>query len=298
MPVNIQADLRAFDKQLERLVDLHPEAAGKTLRRQVVLLAIDIMERTPPGIGHGLTPAARQEGQAAVARDIRKVYPSARKLSAGQIASSQNFSAFQRWATAVGGNVPPDLRAMSATITGRADTIDKIISGKGMGDFLQLQRLMGKNFRPGSVNIMPNFRKSYHTDAKGSFGKVPDSFRPNTFFTRIDGISSYRNKVQARVGKLKAGWFAAIQSLPGAKSHRKIPAWIKSATEDSSGYSEDNSSAAKMIASVSIANRIADKNGVSTRVSAISSALSFRARMMVREYDEALKDIAKNSSKK
>ena len=53
-----------------------------------------------------------------------------------------------------------------------------------------------------------------------------------------------------------------------------------------------------MVASVAIANRIADKNRVSTRVSAISNAVQFRARMMRREYAEALKDLAAKASRK
>lgn len=298
MPVNLQADLKAFDQELERLADLHPEVAGKTLRRQVVLLAIDIMERTPPGIGIGLSNNAKKEGQNAVFRDISRVYQSAKKLSASEIATANNFSYFQKWAEATGSKIPPALRDYSLAITGKADTIDKIISGKSAYDFEQFKRLFKSYASPGSISIQSGFNKSFHLQAKGSRGRVPDDFRPMDFFVKTNGVAAYRREVAARVGKLKAGWFAAIRSLPEGKNHRKIPAWIKAAVDDSSGYSEDYSSDPRMVASVAIANRIADKNRVSTRVSAISNAVQFRARMMRREYAEALKDLAAKASRK
>lgn len=299
MPVNLQADLKNFDKELERLADLHPEVAGKTLRRQVVLLAIDIMERTPPGIGSGLSPNARQEGAARVKRDIYSIYPLARKLSAGGIAASGDFGAFRKWALAVSGNVPASLRDYVGAKTGRPDVIDKIVNGRSQKDFEQFLRLMTGSYTPKSVNILPNFSNANHIAAKDALRKNPQGpVKSSDYFVKTNGIASYTKSVQARVGKLKAGWFAAIRSLPEAKNHRKIPAWIKKAMDDSSGYSEDYSNAPKMVASVAIANRIADKNGVSTRVAAVANALQYRARMMRREYAEALNDLARKAGRK
>jgi hypothetical protein len=301
MPVNLQADFKAFDKELERLADLHPEIAGKTLRRQVVLLAVDIMERTPPGIGKGLTPAAREEGRRAVALDIRQVYTPASSISASAIAASNNYSAFTRWAEAVqkGQKSNAKLSAIFAAITGRSGVLEKMLLSRGQEDFDQFKRVLSKSAKAeGSVSIHNNFNRVFHQQAKGGKGRVPKGYKSNNYFVRRDGIASYREQVQARVGKLKAGWFVAIKALPDAKNHRKIPAWIKAAADESTGYSEDYSSAERMVASVAIANRIADKNGVSTRVSAISSAVQFRARMMRKEYDEALKDLAAKASRK
>ena len=295
---SLSVDLKSFDQALERLADLHPETAGKTLRRQVVLLAVDIMERTPPGIGKGLTPAARDEGRRAVAADLRQVYLPASKISAGAIAASNNYSAFTRWAEAVRRNPQSttQLSAMFNGVTGKSGVLEQILSSQGQNDFDQFRRILSKSAKAqGEVNIQNNFAPGFHLQAKAGRGRVPKGFKSNTYFVRRDGIASYRESVQARVGKLKAGWFVAIKNLAEGKNHRKVPAWIKAAADESTGYSEDLSSAARMIASVSIANRIADKNGVSTRVSAIQSAVDFRARMMVREYDEALKDLARKT---
>jgi len=301
MAVNIQADLKAFDKDLERLADLHPELAGKPLRRQIVLLAIDIMERTPPGIGKGLTPAAREEGRKAVAGDIRQVYTPASSISAAAVAASKNYSAFTRWAESVRRSEKSNskLSSIFAAITGKTGVLEKMLSSRGQDDFDQFKRVLSKSAKAeGSVNIHNNFNRVFHEQAKAGKGRVSKGYRSNNYFVRRDGIAAYREQVQARVGKLKAGWFVAIKNLSDAKNHRKIPAWIKAAADESTGYSEDYSSAERMIASVAIANRIADKNGVSTRVSAISSAIQFRARMMRKEYDEALKDLATKASRK
>lgn len=295
---SLRVDLKSFDQALERLADLHPEAAGKTLRRQVVLLAVDIMERTPPGIGKGLTTDAREEGKKAVAFDLRKVYTPASKIPANAIAASNDYSAFTRWAQSVRSNQKSisQLSAMFAGVTGRAGVLEKILSSQGQADFDQFRRVLSKSASTlGQVQIQNNFAPGFHAQAKGGRGRVPKGFKSNNYFVRRDGIAAYREQVQARVGKLKAGWFVAIKNLAEGKNHRKIPAWIKAAADESTGYSEDNSNAARMIASVSIANRIADKNGVSTRVSAIQSAVDFRARMMGREYEEALKDLARKT---
>lgn len=291
-------DLKAFDQALERLADLYPAEAGKTLRRQVVLLAVDIMERTPPGIGKGLSKEAQREGQGAVALDLLKVYTPASKISANAIAASNDFSAFTRWVQSVRGNPKSisQLSAMFAGVTGRAGVLEKILSSQGQADFEQFRRVLSKSAKTlGQVQIQNNFAPGFHKQAKAGQGRVPKGFKSNNYFVRTDGVASYRAQVQARVGKLKAGWFVAIKNLAEAKNHRKIPAWVKAAADESTGYAEDNSNAARMIASVSIANRIADKNGVTTRVSAIQSAVDFRARMMGREYEEALKDIARKS---
>lgn len=296
---SFSVDLRSFDKALERLADLHPDLAGKTLRRQVVLLAIDIMERTPPGIGKGLSPAAREEGRKAVAADLKLVYPQVRKISAGEVASAGDFATFQKWASGVQGNLPSKLVAMFDSVTGRPGVLQRIVSGQSEKDFDAFKNVMANTAKKvGARSIQNNFSPGYHIAAKGGRGRVPKGFKPTTYFVRRDGIAAYREQVQARVGKLKAGWFIAIKNLAEGANHRKVPAWIKAAADESTGYSEDNSSASRMIASVAIANRIADKNGVSTRVSAIQSALAFRARMMGREYDEALKDLARKSGNK
>lgn len=293
---SLSVDLKSFDQALERLADLYPKEAGKTLRRQVVLLAIDIMERTPPGIGKGLSKEAQREGQGAVGRDITRVYPSARSLSAYQIAHSDNLSIFQNWAQSLNGKIPPRLLELSQAVTGKTSAIEKMISGRSAYDFQQFQKLLVKGSAQSSnYGIQGNFDKSFHIQAKGQNGKVPADFVAKNYFVRTNGLQAYRRSVEARVGKLKAGWFVAIKNLAEGKNHRKIPAWVKAAADESTGYATDNSSAERMIASVTIANRIADKNGVSTRVSAIQSAVDFRARMMGREYEEALKDIARKS---
>jgi hypothetical protein len=296
---NFSVDLRSFDKALERLADLHPDLAGKTLRRQVVLLAIDIMERTPPGIGKGLSPAANQEGRKAVAFDIARVYPSVKKISAGEVAAAGDFATFQKWASGVQGNLPSKLVAMFDGISGRSGVLQKIVSGQSQKDFDAFKNIMSNTANKiGKRTIQNNFAPGFHQAAKGGRGRVAKGFQSSAYFVRLDGLAAYRGQVQARVGKLKAGWFIAIKNLAEGANHRKVPAWIKAAADESTGYSEDNSSASRMIASVAIANRIADKNGVSTRVSAIQSALAFRARMMGREYDEALKDLARKSGNK
>jgi hypothetical protein len=297
---SLSADLKDYDKALERLADLYPETAGKTLRRQVVLLAIDIMERTPPGIGKGLTKDAQREGQSAVGRDIDAVYPNARSLSAYQIANYGNLAIFQNWAAAVNGKIPPRLLEMSQAITGKPDAIQKMINGRSAYDFEQFQKLLikGTSSSPSAFSLQGNFDKSFHIQAKGQNGRVPQDFTSKNFFVKTSGLAAYKRQVQARVGKLKAGWYMAIKSLAEGRNHRKVPAWVKAAADESTGYSEDNSSASRMIASVAIANRIADKNGVTTRVSAIQHAVNFRARMMGREYDEALKDLARKSGNK
>ncbi len=296
---SLTVDLKGFDAALEKLADLHPKLAGKTLRRQLVLLAIDIMERTPPGIGQGLTPTAREEGRRAVASDLKMVYPQVKKISAGEVAASGDYATFQKWASGVQGNLPNKLLSMFDTVTGRSGVLRKIISGQSQEDFEQFKRVLSKTAKKlGARSIQNNFSPGYHIAAKGGRGRVPKGFKPTTYFVRRDGIAAYREQVQARVGKLKAGWFVAIKGLAEGQNHRKVPAWIKAAADESTGYSEDYSSASQMIASVAIANRIADKNGVTTRVSAIQHAVNFRARMMGREYDEALKDIAEKSGNK
>jgi hypothetical protein len=201
------AGLEALLREIE---DLGGKSAPVIIRERAGLLGRICAERTQPVVDEtgsaisadsvdfsGDSPAARKMGEAAVVRDIGRVYTTASSI----------FKQVREAAT------PEAARAFYGMVKrGEYDQAE---------DFLRKLKL-----RVSSLQVRGWDDGARHRQMRNSRGRINKGVRP-IVIADIDSLRQHVKKVKARVGYTKSGWINAARKIPGAKGLSKVPAWIK-----------------------------------------------------------------------
>jgi len=185
-----------FEKALIRFQEQTRLGWPQVLRMQARLLVQRLIEWTPP---FGSDKAAQRKGQAAVARDVRKV---------------TDFHGFQF----------RDLSIQKAWETNDKDALNRIFRSS---PHLERFRLLEKPVAQIHQNVRRNGRVPKHYEPRFV---VMDGGRRSG-----DGkIAAYIRSVNRRVGKAKAGWIAGARLLAS-----RFPAWIAKSGGEPTGSARD-----------------------------------------------------------
>lgn len=182
---NVIAQLRKVPGALEAGIKPAVHRLSRSFVKQIV-------EITPPGSGKTAGMKAKKQGEAAVARDIYRVYATPgqayRAINEVDEAAAETF-----WALYAEGNYA-DAGEILRTLGGRAFGVARSFGSFDGG-------AMHKRFR-------------------GSGGRVHRN-RVYLVVTDPKVLSAYVRKMQGRVGLLASGWNTAA-----AKLGVKLPAWV------------------------------------------------------------------------
>jgi hypothetical protein len=199
-----------LEKIFHEIEDLGGKKAGVILRERAGLLGRICAERTQPVVDQaggaisassvefsGASPAARKMGEAAVIRDIARVYTTASAIF-------------------------KEVRATTTPEAARA--FYRMVK---RGEYNQAEDFLRKlKIRVSALQIQAWDDGSRHRQLRSSQGRIAKGKRP-IVIGDIDALRAYIKTVKARVGYTKSGWINAARQIQGAKGLSKVPQWIK-----------------------------------------------------------------------
>jgi hypothetical protein len=214
----------------------------QVIKQQARYFAKDMCDYTPPFSGAGpqttkggeggFGTKAKKKGQAAVSRDVRKIFAPLAQAPASAIAASDNMGILNAWMT----------EKMKLPAPHQPEYIFKMLERKGgtfigQSEFDYFQRVEStKGGSPVAVHLgtTEGTVKSIHELRRGKPSyKVTQTLK--SLVNYVDNwkpVERYIKRVQQRVGKLKSGWYYAGLNLG------KMPtsAWIANQGNASSIY--------------------------------------------------------------
>jgi hypothetical protein len=193
------------------------KASEEIVKQQARLFAKDMCDYTPPFSGvqpvvskggeGGFGNKARNKGQAAVSRDVRKIFAPLAQAPASAIAASDNMGILNAWMT----------EKMKLPAPHQPEYIFKMVGDRGVigqGEFDYFQRVEStKSGTPVAVHLgtTEGTVKSIHELRRGKPSyKVSQTNK--SMINYVDNwkvVERYIKRVQQRVGKLKSGWYYA-----------------------------------------------------------------------------------------
>lgn len=215
MKFRAYVDQGHWANQLHRLAAAMGKSLDEAVRQQAGLVCIDCMKLTPPFPSEGKArskalssgwSAHRKAGEAAVAKDFRRVFRSA-------------------------SNVRPLSRG--SNLAERAATLAT------QGDIQGLRKLIGSAWLDSITSIIPVANPVAHKRQRQKNGRVSPTFRgilvhtgrvPDFARFRSERLEAYGNiqglyrRTIKRVGIAKAGWLKAADALGVGK---RVPAWVR-----------------------------------------------------------------------
>lgn len=213
---------------------------AEIVKQQARYFAKDMCDYTPPFSGAGpqttkggeggFGTKARNKGQAAVSRDVRKIFAPLAQAPATAIARSDNMGILNAWMT----------EKLKLPAPHDPQYIFKMLETRGVigqGEFDYFQRVEStKGGSPVAVHLgtTEGTVKSIHQLRRGNPSyKVTQTQK--SLINYVDNwkvVERYIKRVQQRVGKLKSGWYYAGLNLG------KMPtsAWIANQGNSTSIY--------------------------------------------------------------
>lgn len=214
----ISIENHGIDRLLRDIEDMGGPKAGETLRNRTGLLARICADRTQPVTDEaggaisantesfsGTGVAAKKMGQAAVGRDINRVYASLAmacreiRQQAGPKASKAFYGMMQR---------------------GEFDRAE---------DFLR--RL---NISVSRLQVQPWDSGRRHQQMRTRTGRINRGVKP-VVIDNVEPLKAYIKRHKDNVGHTKSGWTNAARQIPGVKGLTKIPQWIRKQRGPGSG---------------------------------------------------------------
>ena len=197
MTGQIKIESRQFEAALRQLAATTGKSFRQVVDQNARLIAVNLAFQTQP---FGNSIASRKQGEAAIMRDIGKVYRPANKVFdelKGQ--SEDQAKGFYK-----------------AIKTGKFALAEDILRRSGIRD---------RNAEVGE------FDAQWHQKSKNRRGRVA---RNRTALITPDGkaIKDYAKEVQKRVGYAKAGWIAAGEQI-GKLS--RVPKWLRKNASNGTG---------------------------------------------------------------
>jgi hypothetical protein len=242
----VKVDYTEFQRHITIYMMVMRMDVAQVVKQQARFFAKDMCDYTPPFSGSGpqttkggeggFGTKARNKGQAAVSRDVRKIFAPLAQAPATAIAASDNMGILNAWMT----------EKLKLPAPHQPEYIFKMVekSGKyhsagiiGQGEFDYFQRVEStKGGSPVAVHLgtTEGTVKSIHVLRRGN-----PSYKVNktnkSLINYVDNwrpVERYIKRVQQRVGKLKSGWYYAGLNLG------KMPtsAWIANQGNSTSIY--------------------------------------------------------------
>lgn len=317
----VPKSMAEFQTAMNNLADMSRTAMVDIGLKQAQLICRDMMSLTPPmGAGGkgGLTSTGEKAGKRSVERDIRKLY-----VAMDGNGNAPMFLFQQRLALAVKSNNSAEfdnlILSQNRKILGKLSPVLQKICA----DY-DLERAMkkAKNYFARSSPQRSQYGSAaggYAKDMKlhqlmldktgGRFKKNGKPFNPlrswiDKQIVPFDSqLVTYISQRQAHVGKLKAGWWDALQLIPNPSSSGKekeygragVGDWIKAQATSQGRFSmAKGTNTVKM----TVANMIGDLNNVSTEANTKSLVLGIRTANIQRDIDDRVRKMVERANKK
>lgn len=226
----VKVDYTEFAKHLALYMQVMRMSIAGVVKQQAHRFAKDMCDFTPPFSGAepaiskggegGYGNKAKKKGQAAVSRDVRKIFAPLAQAPATGVAAAGNLGVFSAWIGAKAKLPPPH----------NPQYVFKMVqSGRiiGQGEFDYFKQVEAKHGTPRTRFLMGTTEgaiKTIHENRRGkkSYRVYETSKTEKVYVDDWKPVDRYIKKVQQRVGKLKSGWYYAGLKLG------KMPtsAWI------------------------------------------------------------------------
>ena len=239
--LSMKFDVNRFKRELALYAALKGKSLAEMVRWQANLFCKDMLALSPPYSGsegpkapgandrrYGIDGKARKQGENAVNRDVRKIFAPIEQAQAGQVARYGNFQIFDRWinkkAKLPGPHYPKK--------------VFNLFNHQGMvteQDYESFKRTQKKTYDKANFVLDTNRShiQSIHERMRGPanskkyyIGKNNIKSNGIYYVDNMNVVTSYIKQVQARVGKLKSGWYFAGKEL-GAMPNT----WISQITD-------------------------------------------------------------------
>lgn len=228
---NVRIDASLYATHVAMYCQVMRKTLAEVVKDEARLLAKDACDMFPPFSGSspqitkggegGFGLKARNKGRAAVNRDVRNIFAPLAQASGGLVAQRGDLGIFDAWIRAKMQTPPPH----------KPDWLFDLFNKNG-GMVTQETFNLFKERRHGNFsgegNIMLNESENQigviHRFVRGKPDyRVNKNRKPDFFVRDWKMVERYIKTTQERVGKLKAGWYAAGKAL--GKMPQAI--WIK-----------------------------------------------------------------------
>lgn len=204
------------------------------------------MEFTPPlvkGGGHGLTKFAKQSGNNSVARDIKSLFVAKNDTKAAAIGVMLN-----QLKKAAQDNDQGKFKRIKDQSALKNVTLERTVVGKVLQDgdeeraFKKAKNLFNKSTQARALKeqeVVTDLKavhekhRYFSNQGKTKVMRAQGGYLGKFVVNSKGVLEQYIKLRQLQVGRLKAGWFAVLSSLPRANARRSnfkssdIPTWIK-----------------------------------------------------------------------
>ena len=299
-------------------------ACRETLRdiglKNAALMCRESIMLTPPLAkgGKGLTDGSRKAGENAISTDVRKLFIPVDKRGgiAPLILLTQNLAYSARFGS------PAEFRALldgaARTVLKRGTKVVQAIANDY--DDERAFRKAKNYFNRTPISIRTEYGTGYTTDLRtfhqqklnqfgGRFKKAKQPVSPleNWRHKRLvqddATIKAYIASRAPAVGRLKSGWYQVLMTLPKPSSRENksnfgtsgIPSYVKTHAGNT-GY--QNVVDAAQVFEITLGNRIADLNNVSTEADVKSTVLGLRYKQLRLDLEQRLKKAADKFNRK
>lgn len=266
-----------WTNQLHRLARAMGKSLEEAVKQQAGLVTLDAMLLTPPFPSEGgggskalksSWPAHRKAGEAAVARDLKRVFRPASNWTGLSTGKGRDNRADQAAKLARSG----DLDGIKALF--KSGRIKRVVALANASDAAQHK---AKRNRRGHVS--PSFRGILvHT------GRVPTfEQRREGRVEKYGGLQGlYRRTIKA-IGFAKAGWLKAAQQLGVAK---RVPAWVRRHSSAPGVYRPEGKD---LMQAVTVGNAVPYIQEAGRELQIVRVAMAGRSRLMEKQIAQTLR---------
>lgn len=316
----IPATMAEFQTAMNDLSAMSREAMVDIGLKQAQLICRDMMAFTPPlanGGGGGLTSTGQKAGKRSVERDIRKLYVAMDDRGVAPV-----FLFQQSLALAVKANNKAQfnqliLGANRKVLSKLSPVLQKICSDYDLDRALRKAKNYMAKAHPrkndyglvGYTNQLRPLHQRMLEKTGGRFKRGGKPFNPlgstwNKQLVNSDAdLMAYIEQRQAHVGRLKAGWWDALQLIPNPSPRGKemtygragVGDWIKAQSSGQGRFSMANGT---KTVSMSVSNMIGDLNSVSTDAKTKSIVLGLRTANIQRDIENRVRKMVEAANKK
>ena len=236
----VKVDYTQFAAHLAVYKMVMRKSSAEIVKQQSRLFAQDMCDFTPPFSGKvptirkggegGFGNKAKKKGQDAVSRDVRRIFAPLAQAPAAGVAAAGNVGILSAWVGAKAKLPPPHY----------PDYVFKMVEqGRilGQGEWERFKQIESKKGTPKTKFMMGTTEgaiKSIHEHRRGKPSyKVKEGDRyAVTYVDDWKVVERYIKGVQARVGKLKSGWYYAGLKL----GRMPTSAWVAGQGASTSVY--------------------------------------------------------------
>jgi uncharacterized protein (UPF0297 family) len=321
----VRAEVKIEPKSLaefERAMIEYAYACRETIRdvglKNAALMCRESMMLTPPmgSKGNGLKVQAQKAGEKTINRDVRKIYTAVDGRGIGplllvtqQLAYATRYGSPADFRSLLDGAKTSALKKGTKILRAIANDYDDERAFKKAKNYFNRSITRSSQFGVGYVQDLKPIHEAHLKRYNGRFLVMGKSVSPlrnwrNKHLVQDEqAIKEYVASRTPSVGKLKAGWYKVLMSLPKPSSRENkanfgtsgIPTYIKRHA-GAAGYIRMLE--AKDVFDLVIGNSIADMNKVSTEADVKSTVIGLRVKQLRLDLEQRLKKAADKASKR